>query len=233
MIYGPGADHWKTPAELFTAPRATNQQGENTMANLTPIETLYGGVKFRSKLEAQWAMYFDLIGAKWEYEPQPFRLSTGKVYVPDFIIRNVRLVHWRSEEELEKYPLRDVYVEVKPVNYDDRIQKAFQFIRDDSGEEETFKIHEHPLYFVGPMPVHDLEEIWEVAHGSNPFYKFEGIDDDEFPGVIGAASNGQVGIFGGDSNYTCFMNEEATMEAFKKVRRNRFCDRIPRPPVSA
>jgi hypothetical protein len=28
MIYGPGADHWETPAELFTAPRATNQQGE-------------------------------------------------------------------------------------------------------------------------------------------------------------------------------------------------------------
>ena len=24
MIYGPGADHWETPAELFTAPRATN-----------------------------------------------------------------------------------------------------------------------------------------------------------------------------------------------------------------
>jgi hypothetical protein len=26
MIYGPGADHWKTPAELFTAPRATNHK---------------------------------------------------------------------------------------------------------------------------------------------------------------------------------------------------------------
>lgn len=26
MIYGPGADHWKTPAELFTAPRATNNK---------------------------------------------------------------------------------------------------------------------------------------------------------------------------------------------------------------
>jgi len=31
--------------------------------------TLYKGVKFRSRLEARWAAFFDLAGWSWEYEP--------------------------------------------------------------------------------------------------------------------------------------------------------------------
>ena len=32
-------------------------------------ETMYSGVLFRSRLEARWAAFFDLIGWTWEYEP--------------------------------------------------------------------------------------------------------------------------------------------------------------------
>ncbi len=31
--------------------------------------TMYSGVRFRSRLEARWAAFFDLIEWKWEYEP--------------------------------------------------------------------------------------------------------------------------------------------------------------------
>ena len=31
--------------------------------------TLYNGVQFRSRLEAQWACFFDQANWKWEYEP--------------------------------------------------------------------------------------------------------------------------------------------------------------------
>jgi hypothetical protein len=31
--------------------------------------TMYSGVQFRSRLEARWACFFDLVGWKWEYEP--------------------------------------------------------------------------------------------------------------------------------------------------------------------
>ncbi len=31
--------------------------------------TVYNGVQFRSRLEAQWACFFDLANWKWEYEP--------------------------------------------------------------------------------------------------------------------------------------------------------------------
>ena len=62
----------------------------------TPAVTEYGGVTFRSQLEARWAAYFDQRGIVWEYEPARFNGWT-----PDF-----RLV-------LGGAP---VYAEVKPVD---------------------------------------------------------------------------------------------------------------------
>ena len=37
------------------------------------IPTLYNGIQFRSRLEAKWAAFFDLLG--WEYEYEPSRLG--------------------------------------------------------------------------------------------------------------------------------------------------------------
>jgi hypothetical protein len=47
------------------------------------LPTEYGGVTFRSRLEARWAYFWDLVGVAWEYEPEGFQLPTG-LYVPDF-----------------------------------------------------------------------------------------------------------------------------------------------------
>jgi hypothetical protein len=52
---------------------------------ITPIETSYAGCRFRSRLEARWAVFFDAIGAGWEYEPQGFVIS-GRPYLPDFLL---------------------------------------------------------------------------------------------------------------------------------------------------
>jgi hypothetical protein len=48
------------------------------------IETLYRGYRFRSRLEARWAVFFDAAGIRWEYEPQGFTLADGSSYLPDF-----------------------------------------------------------------------------------------------------------------------------------------------------
>ena len=48
------------------------------------IPTRYKGIKFRSRLEARWAVFFDHIGCTWEYEPEWFELSGGGAYLPDF-----------------------------------------------------------------------------------------------------------------------------------------------------
>lgn len=45
------------------------------------IPTRYAGVQFRSRLEARWAAFFDLVGWRWQYEP--FDLNG---WIPDFAL---------------------------------------------------------------------------------------------------------------------------------------------------
>lgn len=53
------------------------------------IETIWKGYRFRSRLEARWAIFFDHLGMTWEYEPEGFELSDGRRYLPDFRITNI------------------------------------------------------------------------------------------------------------------------------------------------
>jgi hypothetical protein len=66
------------------------------------IETRYRGYRFRSRLEARWAVFFSSLKLNWQYEPEGFILSDGTHYLPDFLITLPR-----------KHRL---WVEVKPDN---------------------------------------------------------------------------------------------------------------------
>lgn len=48
------------------------------------IETRYNGYRFRSRLEARWAVFFDYLGMAWEYEIEGYELGDGRRYLPDF-----------------------------------------------------------------------------------------------------------------------------------------------------
>lgn len=63
---------------------------------IAAIETVYKGFKFRSRLEARWAVFFDAMDIRWEYETQGYETDSGK-YLVDFYL-----------------PDEDFYVEVKP-----------------------------------------------------------------------------------------------------------------------
>jgi len=65
------------------------------------IPTEYAGVRFRSRLEARWAAFFDLVGWPWQYEPLDL---SG--YIPDFV-----LPLGRGGDQ------RPLLVEVKPALY--------------------------------------------------------------------------------------------------------------------
>lgn len=60
------------------------------------IETSYKGYRFRSRLEARWAVFFDAMGIEWQYETEGFELSRCR-YLPDFWL-----------------PKAEVFIEVKP-----------------------------------------------------------------------------------------------------------------------
>lgn len=50
------------------------------------LETSYNGYKFRSRLEARWAVFFDALNIKYIYEPEGYALSDGNYYLPDFML---------------------------------------------------------------------------------------------------------------------------------------------------
>ncbi len=53
------------------------------------IETEYAGCRFRSRLEARWAVVFDHLGYEWSYEMEGFDLKSGR-YLPDFYLPRQR-----------------------------------------------------------------------------------------------------------------------------------------------
>ncbi len=54
--------------------------------SIKAIETLYAGYRFRSRLEARFAVAFTAAGVDWQYEPEGYETSHGN-YLPDFRIR--------------------------------------------------------------------------------------------------------------------------------------------------
>lgn len=57
---------------------------------IKPIQTSYKGYLFRSRLEARWAYFFDLMGIEYEYEKEGYELPSGN-YLPDFWLPDVDL----------------------------------------------------------------------------------------------------------------------------------------------
>lgn len=74
------------------------------MGNVKAIETNYNGYRFRSRLEARWAVFFEAAFIDYEYEPEGFVLDDGTCYLPDFYL-----------------PQFHMYVEIKPkdIDYDE------------------------------------------------------------------------------------------------------------------
>lgn len=69
----------------------------NNGQSIKPIETVYNGYRFRSRLEARWAVFFDACNLPYEYEKEGYELKDGTRYLPDFYL-----------------PTFDLYIEIKP-----------------------------------------------------------------------------------------------------------------------
>lgn len=92
------------------------------MTALKAIDTLYKGYRFRSRLEARWAVFFDRCDMKYVYEHEGFQLPSGP-YLPDF-----------------NFPTINSFLEVKPSSMLPRNHFEFQHvgswpIRDDLPRE--------------------------------------------------------------------------------------------------
>lgn len=83
------------------------------------IETHYNGYRFRSRLEARWAVFFNAADIPYVYEPEGFVSSTGEHYLPDFYLPHLTT--------------NGCYAEVKP-NVHDRIPEVIKAAKVMCGE---------------------------------------------------------------------------------------------------
>jgi hypothetical protein len=90
-------------ARVAPIPRTTPQ--------MKAIETHIYRRRFRSRLEARWAVFFTSIGLRWEYEPEGFNLD-GEAYLPDFRVWTpqgqpmwfeIKPGHITSDEKFDKF----------------------------------------------------------------------------------------------------------------------------------
>lgn len=60
------------------------------METIKPIETAYKGYRFRSRLEARWAVFFDALAIPWQYELEGYVVGE-ECYLPDFWLPSLKL----------------------------------------------------------------------------------------------------------------------------------------------
>lgn len=96
------------------------------------IETCYAGCRFRSRLEARWAKFFDCLSIQWEYEEEGYK--TYPLYLPDFRLPYV--AHWEG-------PGRGAWFEVKP---------AGPGVADDPRLEQLVRGGRLPLFLARGIP---------------------------------------------------------------------------------
>lgn len=118
------------------------------------IETYYDGYKFRSRLEARWAVFLNALDIRYEYEPEGFYLGDSIKYLPDFYL-----------------PEQDTFLEIKPTSYGYRDYE-------DLAETRTFQkclaLAEATgawVYFISGNPYFEEYSVTAIMPGSDNYIR--------------------------------------------------------------
>ena len=181
----------------------------------------YRGIRFRSKLEARWAVFFDLCGAEWEYEPDVS--VPGVYYQPDFLVKDVLSIHGFCGDENPVIPVIDnLFVEVKG-----------RMSRSDAEKVEKFS-EEHPILVVTDFPAGEtwgdlfrsaMDGVNPEEHEVNLQYSFGTVDGDEFeliPAVATRDGLPSMALVGNGGNYERWADYRATEKAYSIARNVKF-----------
>jgi len=184
--------------------------------DVKPIETVYKGYRFRSRLEARWAVFFDALGVRWEYEPEGFNVG-GIYYLPDFRIHDVEGIHAREWRQ-------DIYVEVKGQPDPISAEKVRNFIA--AG---------FPVWVVGDIPnpdsyIRDMENQRDrycadyrgmKCHCALCINDFGTLDDDECF-CFSVDYTDHLIFRGSDNSYGYGTWSQKVSDAFRAARQARF-----------
>ena len=191
------------------------------------IETEYKGYRFRSRLEARWAVFFDACGVKWEYEPEGFDLGYGLYYLPDFLLHDVLIRN-------DNVPI-NLWVEVKGQMTELDAKKIIKFANEREDIEYCcLDLYENPILIVTNIPDgddwSDLEDYMrDLSYESSepaPF-NLRMIDGDYFGAYPVINKQGRFVIMDDNgrcsgSNFEWDFDEEATEKTYRLARQARF-----------
>lgn len=205
------------------------------MSEIKAIETIYKGYRFRSRLEARWAVFLDALGVRWEYEPEGFVLPSGRRYLPDF-----RVACYGTRGDCYNESVFSLYIEVKGVMTTEDAEKIKEFSGlskierwVDKGCHGDFPEIENPVLVVGPIPEESDRYgcggtsslrfgSYERMNGIDIYpFNYETIDGDHFA-AYPTAHKGHFYLMGDDSNYVNEDGERLMDAALKKARQARF-----------
>lgn len=161
--------------------------------SIKPIETVYNGYKFRSRLEARWAVFFDAMNIKYQYEPEGFDLD-GTYYLPDFY--------------LTEY---EIYVEIKPFDC-----SVVHHVGDGNKWEQKCALFrdvtENAILLCYGEPASDLFRLlfaWDMSDGSAGSSEWEAFFSEK--GLLLRPSSHDIFIhdmWGTNSHIRCASQEE-------------------------
>ena len=169
------------------------------MNEIKAIETEYNGYRFRSRLEARWAVFFDAMGIKYEYEPEGYVLQDGERYLPDF---RLHVRHRSSTDENEP-----VYAEVKGVLSPKDKKKCDEFSKF------------YPLILLGNIPADANEYMGDYCKFNDEFFSYWFIDGDPYCALF-SIHQGEPWVCGVDHEQ--YDNGESMNKALTKARQARF-----------
>jgi len=143
-------------------------------APLQALETPYNGYRFRSRLEARWAVFFDALALRYQYEPEGYALTDGRHYLPDFWLEDLQ-----------------VFFEVKPTAPDEDARAKCQGLARDTHKKVLLTMgapveeENHLLLFCEEFPVLEghfawcrrgehlsflSQQLWEDPEGGPAFF---------------------------------------------------------------
>jgi len=180
------------------------------MTDIKAIETRYKGYRFRSRLEARWAVFFDAIGMKWEYEVEGFDLGVYGWYLPDFWLPEIGVWveikgNWSSTSISDGLEKSRIFTEItgQAILFCEGLPDNYKMTLFSYGETEEhpgdFRVYSIDKCWFG-LYHHDFKEIYS-KHGKHNF--MDGFNKMSYPVIEFVADIKDAGF-----DYLCSLLED-------------------------
>jgi hypothetical protein len=120
----------------------------NQMKTIKAIDTIYRGYRFRSRLEARWAVFMDAINVRFEYEGEGFAFD-GVAYLPDFFL-----------------PDMDCFLEIKPTDPSEEEVRKAELLCEHTGKNVYILVGQPSC------PCHDTPNQWYGNNSQMHAYRY-------------------------------------------------------------